>query len=480
MDSNFFYYTALIVKFLFILYGFALICIYSGGIIFAYRAVDRNKKKSRFLQVNDIVSATDIPSVTLVAPAYNEGLTIVENVKSLLALHYPFYDLIVVNDGSTDHTMELLINKFDLEPFDTTFNIQPIPTATVNKIYKSKKPQYKQLTIIDKNNGGKADAINAGINFSGSELILCTDADCIIEQSALLKLVRPYLEELDEEIIACGGAIGVANDSVISDGTIQELRLPNNMIPMIQVVEYMRAFLIGRMGWGEVNGLMLVSGAFGMYPRNRLLEVGGYDTKTVGEDFDLCIRLRVHMEKLNKPYKVVYVPETLCWTEAPNDYSIFIKQRDRWARGLLETLIMHKGLFLNPRYRNVGIFFIPYWFLFEFGAPLVEFLGFITLVIFGYFGLINWPTALLLLGCVYLYGCIFSSIAIAFYIKNFKHYSSARQIVELLLAAYLEPIVYHPFLVYAQIKGYYKILFNIKSGWGVMTRKGFTTSKASS
>lgn len=477
MDSNFFYYFSLIIKFLFILYGLALISIYTGGIFLSYRAVDRNKKRSRFLQVNDIVSATDIPSVTLVAPAYNEGRTIVENVKSLLAIHYPFYDLIIVNDGSTDDTMDLLIDKFDLEPFDTTFNIQPIPTKTVNKIYKSKKPQYRQLTIIDKNNGGKADAINAGINFASSELILCTDADCIIEQSALLKMVRPYLEEGNQEIIACGGAIGVANDSVISNGTIQELRLPQNMIPMIQVVEYMRAFLIGRMGWGEVNGLMLVSGAFGMYPRSRLIEVGGYNTQTVGEDFDLCVRLRVHMEKLKKPYKVVYVPETLCWTEAPNDYSIFIKQRDRWARGLVETLNIHKGLFFNPKYRNVGIFFIPYWFFFEFGAPIIEFLGFITFFIFGYLGLINWTTALLLLGCVYLYGCIFSTIAIFFYIKNFKHYSSSKQITELLLAAYLEPFFYHPVLVYAQIKGYYKKLFNIKSGWGVMTRKGFTTSK---
>lgn len=464
MSSDFFYYSYIIGKFVFFFYGLILILIYSGGIILSNEAVLRNKKRSVFLQVKDIVSATDIPTVTLVAPAYNEGRTIVENVKSLLAIQYPFYDLIIVNDGSTDETMELLIREYHLKAFDTTFTTQPIPTATVNRIYKSEKAQFRQLTVIDKNNGGKADAINAGINFAHSELILCTDADCIIEQDALLKMVRPYLEEGHQEIVACGAAIGIANDSVISNGTLKELRLPKDLIPMIQVVEYIRAFLIGRMGWGEVNGLMLVSGAFGMYPRNRLIEVGGYNPNTVGEDFDLCIKLRAHMERIKKPYKVVYVPETLCWTEAPTDYEIFIKQRDRWARGLLETLMFHKKLFFNPKYRNVGLFFMPYWFFFEFAAPIIEFFGFVFLIIFGIFGFINWSTALLLFLAVYLIGCIFSTISIFFYVKNFKHYSTSKQVTELLLAAYLEPFLYHPVLVFAQIKGYYKIIFNIKSG----------------
>lgn len=460
----------------FFTYGIALISIYFFGMILSNRAVKRNKRRATFLNVNDIVSATDIPSVTLVAPAFNEGLTIVENVKSLLSIQYPFYELIIVNDGSTDNSMELLIQKYDLEPHDSTFITQPIPTATVNRIYKSKKAQYKQLTVIDKNNGGRADALNAGINFAATELVLCTDADCIIEQDALLKMVRPYLEEGEQEIIACGGAIGIANDSVIQNGILKQLRLPKDLVPTIQVVEYIRAFLIGRMGWGEINGLMLVSGAFGMYPRTRMIEVGGFNAKTVGEDLELCIRLRVHMENLKKPYKVVYVPETLCWTEAPPDYSIFIKQRDRWARGLWETIKLHKYLFFNPKYRKMGFFFFPYWCFFEFGAPIVEFLGMICIILFGILGLINWTTALLLFFAVYLMGCIFSTISIFLYIKNFRHYNRAKEVIELLLAAYLEPFVFHPVLVYGQMKGYYKKIFKIKSGWGVMTRKGFNTT----
>lgn len=465
------------ISWFFLVYGICLISIYFAGVVLSNRAVKRNKRRSHFLQVNDIVSATDIPSVTLVAPAFNEGKTIVENVKSLLSIQYPFYELILVNDGSKDNSMELLIEKYDLEPFDATFISQPIPTATVNKIYKSRKKQYRHLTVIDKNNGGRADALNAGINFAQSELVLCTDADCIIEQDALLKMVRPYLEEGDKEIIACGGAIGIANDSLVKNGVLKKLKVPKDLVPTIQVVEYIRAFLIGRMGWGEINGLMLVSGAFGMYPRTRLIQVGGFNHKTVGEDLELCIRLRVLMEKLKKPYKVVYVPETLCWTEAPPNYNIFIKQRDRWARGLWETLKLHKYLFFNPKYRSMGMFFFPYWCFFEFGAPIVEFLGLICIIFFGWLGFINWTSAILLFTAVYLLGCIFSTISVFFYVKNFKYYATGKEVTELLLAAYLEPFVFHPVLVFGQIKGYYKKIFGIKSGWGTMTRKGFSTTE---
>lgn len=475
METGYLYSIYQSISWFFLVYGIALITIYFFGVVLSNRAVKRNKRKSWFLEVKDIVSATDVPSVTLVAPAYNEGRTIVENVKSLLSQQYPFYKLILVNDGSKDDTMEQLIEKYDLEPYDSSFITQPIPTALVKYIYKSRKPQYQHLTVIDKNNGGRSDAINAGINFADSELVLCTDADCIIEQDALLKLVRPYLEEGHQEIIACGGSIGIANDSLIQNGVLRKLKVPKNFLSTVQVVEYIRAFLIGRMGWGEINGLMLVSGAFGMYPRSRLIEVGGFDHKTVGEDLELCIRLRVHMEKLKKPYKVVYIPETLCWTEAPSTYKVFVNQRDRWARGLWETLRRHRYLFLNGKFRNMGRFFFPYWCFFEFGAPLVEFLGLICLVFFGYLGFINWTTALLLFAAVYLAGCIFSTISIYFYVRNYEHYNTGKQLTQLLLAAYLEPFFFHPVLVYGQMKGYYKKIFKIDSGWGTMTRKGFNT-----
>jgi len=461
------------IEYFFLTYGIILFIIYFGFILLASKAISKNKKTATFLNINDIKGAEDLPSVTLVAPAYNEGKTILVNVNSLLSIEYPYYSLIVVNDGSTDDSLPKLIQTFDLEEIPLYQGASEIKHIPAKKIYKSTNVKYKNLTIIDKDNGGRADALNCGIAYAQTNLVLCTDADCIIEQNALLKMVRPYLEELDKEVIASGGAIGIVNNSVIKNGILKEVKLPKSIIARIQVVEYIRAFLLGRMAWGHVDGLMLVSGAFGMYPRRRLLEVGGFDPDTVGEDLELCIRLRSHMEKLKAPYEVIYIPEVLCWTEAPSTPKIFITQRDRWARGLFEVIKKHRKLFLNRKYNKVGTVFFPYWVFFEFAAPIVEFLGLIYIVLYLIFGAINWPIAIALAICVYLLGCIFSTIAILMFTKNFKHYSKPSVVVRLVIASYLEPFINHPLLLYGQIKGYLKKIFKVKTTWGTMTRKGF-------
>ncbi|WP_052503373.1 glycosyltransferase [Lacinutrix sp. Hel_I_90] len=461
----------------FLIYGIALFSCYFGFVILAIRAIKANAKRVTFLNINDIKGADDLPTVSLIAPAYNEAKSIVINVNSLLAIQYPFYELIVVNDGSKDNTLEQLIKEFELVITPITKDSDEILHTEVVAVYKSKNVKYSHLTVVDKKNGGRADAINCGISYATTALVLCTDADCIIEQDALLKMVRPYLESVDKEVIACGGAIGIANDSIIKNGILKELKLPKSIIARIQVVEYIRAFLLGRMAWGQIDGLMLVSGAFGLYPRQRVLEVGGFDVTTVGEDLELCIRLRAHMERLKQPYAVVYIPETLCWTEAPSNYKVYITQRDRWARGLWETLKKHRYLLYNTKYGMMGTIFFPYWCFFEFGAPIVELLGVIYIIICGLLGIINWPICFALFIVVYLIGCLFSTLSILLYTINFKHYVKPSMLVKLLLAAYLEPFVTHPAMLYAEIKGYYKKIFGIQSSWGTMTRKGFTTMK---
>lgn len=466
-----------ILDYFFLGYGLALFTCYLSFIFLALLAIKSNNRKAVFLNISDIKAADHLPSISLIAPAYNEGKTIIINVKSLLSLQYPNYELIIVNDGSKDDSLEQLISTFSLEPIPNTTIDQTIEHAKIKAVYKSTKKKYQQLTIIDKENGGRSDALNAGIASAKTKLILCTDADCIIEQDALLKMVRPYLEEVDSEIIASGGAIGIANDSIIKNSTLHELRLPKSFIARVQVVEYIRAFLLGRMAWSQIDGLMLVSGAFGLYPRERVIEVGGFDVKTVGEDLELCIRLRTHMETLKLKYDVVYIPETLCWTEAPSTPKIYITQRDRWARGLWETMSKHRKLFLNRKFNTMGLVFYPYWYIFEFGAPIVEFLGLIYLIYLFVFNLINWPIAIALLVCVYLIGCIFSTIAILIYCLNFDHYNKPKMIFMLLISAYIEPFTSHPIMLYAEIKGYFKKIFRIKSTWGTMTRKGFTTVK---
>lgn len=460
----------------FLFYGASLVSVYFLGIIFANIGILKSKRRNTFLSSRGVISASDLPHVSLIAPAYNEGLTIIDNVLSLLLLKYPYYELIVVNDGSDDDSLEKLIKRFKLVPVKNEMPRGSIRTATVRNIYKSSLAHYKNLTIVDKENGGRSDAVNVGINIAGSELILCTDADCIIEETAIIKMVTPFLEVEQREVVACGGGIGIANGSHIKNGVLRKLNLPPNLLGKVQVVEYMRAFLLGRMAWGEVNGLMLVSGAFGMYPRQRLMEIGGFDPNTIGEDLELCVRLRRHMEKLKVPYKVVYLPLTLCWTEAPDNYNIFVKQRDRWARGLWETLKTHTKLIGNPRFRAMGTVFLPYWVVFEFGAPIIEFVGLVYLALSAFMGWVNWKVALELFAVVYLLGCIMSTAAVFMYVNNFNQYNNFKHIFKLLLAAYLEPFVFHPVLVYASIKGYLKMVFNIQSGWGKMTRKGFVTA----
>lgn len=458
----------------FLAYGVGLFFSYALLAILAKIAIKNHNKKSTLVNPQAVKAAKDLPSVTLVAPAYNEGKTIITNVYSLLSIQYPNFQLIIANDGSKDDSLEQLIKEFNLITIPFISGSPEISCAKIKNLYKSTNPKYANLTIVDKENGGRADALNGGIAYATTKLILCTDADCIIEQDALLKMVRPYLEELDQEVIACGGAIGVANDSIIENGTLQELRTPKKLITKIQVIEYMRAFLIGRMGWSQVNGLMLVSGAFGMYPRKRVLEVGGFNKNTVGEDLELCIHLRKNMEERKLPYKVVYIPDTLCWTEAPPNFKVYISQRDRWARGLWETLSIHKDLFFNSNYGAMGKFIFPYWVIFELGAPFVEFFGICYMLYYSVIGSINWPFSLALMACVYLVGCVYSTLSVLLHIKNFKHYSSIPSITKLLLAAYLESFISHPIMLFAQMKGFSKKILGIKSAWGAMTtRTGF-------
>lgn len=461
----------------FLVYGMVLFSCYFLFIVLAVRAIRKNKKSASFLTSNQVTRAAQLPSVSLIAPAYNEGKTIAINVQSLLSLQYPDYELIIVNDGSTDDSLEQLIRIFDLVLRTRAISDQVIKSAAIKSVYTSTNPLYKKLTVINKENGGRADALNCGIANATTDLVLCTDADCIIEQNALIKMVRPYLEATDKEIIASGAGIGIANDSVINNGTLQTLKLPKSIIAKVQVVEYMRAFLLARMAWSSINGVFLVSGAFGLYPKKRVVEVGGFDKDTVGEDLELCIRLRVYMERLKLPYDVVYLPETLCWTEAPETPKVYISQRDRWARGLFETIKKHRYLFYNPKYKSMGSLFFPYWVYFELFAPIVELVGLILLVVFMVLGKINYPIAMLLFTLVYLIGVIYSTIAVLIFTYNFNKYATFKKVFQLILVAFTEPFTTHPILLYAEIKGYFKKVFKIKSTWGVMSRKGFITTK---
>jgi cellulose synthase/poly-beta-1,6-N-acetylglucosamine synthase-like glycosyltransferase len=430
------------------------------------------KNKNSFGDLSKIMASPLAPTITIIAPAFNEGLTIVENVRSLLSLQYVNYEVMVVNDGSKDDTLEKLIAGYDLEkierPLDPNWKSKP-----VRGIYKSKQRSFAKLTVVDKLNGGKSDALNAGIYLSESKYVGCVDVDCLIQPDSLLHVVKSFFQHSEKRVIAVGGVIRIANSCKITGGTLEEIRLPKSWLAKFQLLEYTRSFLLGRMAWARIDSLLIISGAFGFFDREIVLEVGGYDTNTVGEDMEIIFRMRRHMYKQNLPYHVAYIPDPLCWSEVPETLEEFINQRDRWSRGNLETLYTHKDMFFNQKFGRLGMLSYPYWFFYEWLAPILEFVGFLSVVLFYYFGILNWDFFVAITVTIYSFSVMFSFYAILWEIYSYNQYSKTRDILTLMLYAILEPIIFHPIVVWASIRGNYKKLFNIKSGWGAQVRKGF-------
>lgn len=273
-------------------------------------------RKNEISDYRLLVSSPHDPSVSILAPAYNEGATIIENVRSLLSIYYNHLEVVIINDGSKDDSLQKLIDAYQLEKIDFFVRYQ-IPTKEVRGVYKSKNPVYKKLVVVDKVNGGKADALNVGINISSHDIIVCIDVDCILEQDSVMKMIKPFLEETDVKVIASGGVVRVANSCEVRDGRLIRVNLPRNYLARMQSLEYIRAFLLGRMAWARINGLLLISGAFGAFSKEIAIKCGGYDHNTVGEDMELVVRMRRYMEEQKIPYKVTYIPDPLCWTEAP-------------------------------------------------------------------------------------------------------------------------------------------------------------------
>lgn len=428
-------------------------------------------RKNSFIKYNSILSSPLAPSVSLIAPAYNEAATIIENIKSLMTIYYVKYEVIVVNDGSKDNTLEKVIKHYNLVKVPFAFE-EKLETKPVRGVYKSTIPEYRGLIVVDKENGGKSDALNVGLNVATSDLVSCIDVDCILEEDSMLRMVKPFLERTDRLVIATGGVVRIANDCTVESGRISNIRLPKKFLPRVQVMEYIRAFLLARMAWSRLDGLLIISGAFGMFRRDIALQSGGYDHGTVGEDMEMVVRMRKYMQRRNEPYRVSYIPDPLCWTEAPEDLNILFKQRNRWTRGNFETLWKHKDVALNPKFGIMGILSYPYWFVFEWLAPLVEFTGVTYFLILAVFNKINWFTFLLFLVSLYSFSLCFSSFAIYFEERTYHQYKSKRELFILLGTAFFELFFFHPIVTFAAVMGNIDLIRGKKT-WGAMERKGF-------
>ena len=414
------------------------------------------------------------PPIALLAPAYNEAMTIAESVRSLLSLHYPSFEVIVINDGSRDETLQVLVDTFELRPVQRHFELA-IGHAPIRGVYGA--THQPRLIVVDKENGGKADALNAGINVSRAPIFCSMDADSLLEPDALLRAVKPFVED-PERTVAVGGTVRIANGCTISHGRVVEVRPPGNLLALLQTVEYLRAFLMARLAWSRINALTIISGAFGLFRRARVIEVGGYTQGTVGEDMELVVKLHRLMRDKGLPYRIGFVPEPVCWTEAPEDLRVLGRQRARWHRGALETFERHSDILMKPHYGRLAVVGFGHILLVDVLGPIVELLGYLLIPLLWFSGVLSTEYLLAFLAVSFTFGVVISVGALALEEAELRRFPRARDLILLTLVAVLENFGYRQLNNLWRLRGVWQYLRRSRS-WGTMTRKGFAPTGGS-
>jgi cellulose synthase/poly-beta-1,6-N-acetylglucosamine synthase-like glycosyltransferase len=441
--------------------------LYLAFSIVAFFALVRHRRRWTTRALDVVMRSPATPAISVIAPAFNEQATIEQSLRSLLLLNYPRFEVVVVNDGSKDKTVETMITAFGLMKAPVAYQ-QPIATQPVRGLYRSL--DNPDLVVIDKQNGGKADAINAGINAARYPLVCVIDADSILEPEALMRAALPFVES--PHTLATGGIIRIVNDCTVEDGRVTEIGMPHSWLARFQVVEYLRAFLSGRVAMSAANALLIISGAFGMFRRDAVIEVGGFRHDTIGEDMEIVARLHRHWRDTNRPYRIVFQPDPVCWTEAPESRKILASQRNRWQRGTCQVLSYHLPMMLNPRYGSVGMFAMPYFLVFEAIGPLIEISGYVVTAVAVAFGLIDVIFAQLLFLAAVLFGALISITAVLLEEMSFRRYPKVRHLLLLAALGILENFGYRQLSTLWRLRGTIDFVRK-KQGWGVMTRKGF-------
>ncbi|WP_211184403.1 glycosyltransferase family 2 protein [Paenibacillus lemnae] len=443
--------------------------LYFAIMLFSFKDIRNIFRRASFSKYNTLSGSELVPSVSLLVPSFNEELTIIENVRCLMTLNYPTYEVIVINDGSSDSTMDVLIKEYELVPLTNPEVRGSIPTKNVRCVYHNEK--YPHLLVIDKDNGGKADSLNAGINMSRYPLISSIDADSLLEKDALIRMARMYMEN-PEETVAIGGDVRIANGCVIENGAVKDVSLPKRIWPMFQSIEYLKAFLGGRIGWSRINGLIIVSGAFGLFRKDYVIAVGGYRGGYPGEDMNIIIKLHRYMLENKLKYRIAFCPEAVCWTQAPDSYSILSNQRKRWGRGNLKNMIENRDMVFNPRFKTMGMLTMPYNVIFEALNPYFRITGLLALIGYVLLDMTNWHI-LLVFGLVNLAsGYLLSVGALILEELAFRRYTKLSDLVKMLFFSALKFVGYHQLGVLWRVQGHIQYLQNNNS-WGTMTRQSW-------
>lgn len=455
-----------VLSWVFVSYFTGLNLLYIALNVVALRLIGRESAYSKLAALPGYSAGLE-PGIAIIVPAYNEAATISAAVRSMLQLDYPDFEVIVVNDGSKDDTLEVLQREFGMQLFPEAYRVS-IPVTPVRGLWRS--PQHPQLRVVDKANGGRSDAVNAGINASHHGLICVVDADSVLQRDSLRRIARPFME--DSRVIACGGTVRISNGCVVEQGFIKEVSVPSNWLARVQVIEYLRSFLYGRMGWMPVNAMLIISGAFGLFRRASLIEAGGFSTTTIGEDMEMVLRLHRLHRLARRDYRIAFAPDAVCWTEAPETFKVLRSQRTRWQRGLMECSWANRQLFFHRRAGVVGWLALPITLLFEGLGPVVELLGYLTMTFLALTGLISWLAfgsfLLLAIGM----GMMLSASALLLEELAFRTYPRPRHLMQLLAAIVVENIGYRQINTWWRIVGLAQWITRRRQRWGDMQRRG--------
>jgi cellulose synthase/poly-beta-1,6-N-acetylglucosamine synthase-like glycosyltransferase len=456
----------------FVLFYFvALNSIYAALIGIAAVDFRRHLRRMPVAGHDDTFANPLTPGVSILIPAHNEESAIVESVRSMLSQRYPVLEVVVAEDGSTDRTFDVLAEAFDLVEVPTSLDGAVPYRGGVHATYVAKGGE--PLTVLRKASiGRRADAVNAALDAARHPLVCMVDADAVLDETALLRVAKPFIDD-PEHVVATGGVIRAANGCTIERGQIVDARMPRRWLPRIQVIEYLRAFLLGRTGWSRLGGLLIISAAFGLFRRDLVVEVGGLDVDSLGEDAELVARLHGHLREERRPYRVVFVTEPVCWTEVPETRSVLQRQRKRWSCGLAETLWKHRRMMGNPRYGRIGTVVLPYFLLFELLGPVVELVGVAAVVLGLSLGAVDLDFALLFAAAALGYGTLLSVVALAVEEFSYRRYRRISDLGAALGASVLENIGFRQLHAWWRLQGLWQALRRDGGEWGQMERRGF-------
>ena len=459
-------------------YFLALNTIYLILIILALINLGSYFRRKSFTGIEDALSSPATLPVSVLMPAHDEEAGIVESARAVMSLEYPQLELIVVDDGSMDATFDRLREAFDLVEIPMQIP-ELVPTlGQIDSVHIARG--LSDLTVIRKQSvGKKTDAVNAAINVAKYPLICVVDADAVLDADALIKVTMPFVDD-PQRVVATGGAIRPSNGCSAYRGRITEVRMPKKWLARIQVIEYLRAFLLGRTGWSKLGALLIISGAFGVFRRDIVIAIGGYDLSSIGEDADLVARMHKYMRGLKAPYRVAFVSEPVCWTEVPENITVLRRQRRRWSRGLVDTLWSNKSLFMNPKYGTLGLLAIPYFFFFEVLGPIVELTGFFLLIVALYFNFVNVFFAGLFLSVAILYGILLSILSLLIEEVSFHRYDKWKFLYQAVVASIFENFGFRQMHAYWRLEGVFQALRRTNRSWEAMPRKGLLSDQSGS